>query len=75
MGVRDCIKHIYGWRNLSRRHLFMCVTFYKIFIGGCDCLEDIYWMGVSGCESLKHINRHVCLIKILSWVGVGGCNC
>ena len=58
-----------------RRHLFMGVTIYKIFIGGCDCLEDIYWIGVSGCDCLKHINQHACLIKTLSWVGVGGCDC
>ena len=56
MGVCDCLKHIYDWVYLSKRHLWMSVivrrllwigvTAYSIFMGGCDCLEHFFWVGV-----------------------------
>ena len=62
MGVCDCLKHIYDWVYLSKRHLWMSVivrrllwigvTAYSIFMGGCDCLEHFFgwvWVGVTGC--------------------------
>ena len=52
VGVCDCLKHIYEWVYLSKRHLWMSVTVQKTFMGGCDCLKHLYgWvlMGVTGC--------------------------
>ena len=71
-----------GCLRLFKADLWVGLSSKKKFIYGCNYLEDIYgwvglfrahlWMDVSGCDCLKHIYWYV---RILSWVGVGVCDC
>ena len=43
--VCNCLKCIYGWVYFSRRRLWVGVTVYSTFMGGCAFLDCIYeWM-------------------------------
>ena len=70
VGVCKCLKHIYGWVYLSRRHFWMGVTVYMTFIGGSDCLKYIHG---SVCLLKKHTRLGV-TVKSTLRMGVTACD-